>query len=542
MTTPPSPDDGLPPRPATGGGNGLPPHLDPRGARRTNVPKVQRADRDAPRAAAPATATVVPERAGRSRGQRVGRVLSWIALTMSVVVLAVAGAGYALLRHYDGNITRINVFGKPLTTAQVAAAPHDAQNILLVGSDSRSGANGIGTGGLKVATGQRSDTMILAHLFGSSNKVEMVSFPRDSYVEIPAYTDPKTGESHRLRHDRINSALSEGGPALLIATIENLTKIKVDHYVQVDFTGFKTMVDKLGGVDVCLPTAAKDVKSGIDLAAGRHHINGKVALSFVRQRHGTGAPEGSDLGRIRRQQQVLGSLLSKVLSAGTLANPLKLNGFLNAATSSLEVDEKLTTGDMRDLALRLRNFSSKGVLFTTIPIGNDSLRTPGGALVLGLDEAKDEALFDALRRDVAPGSPAAKKPVAAAKALTVQPASVRVRVYNGSGVAGLGRRAFNDLSAVGFTTTGAPSNRGTGATQTIITYGPSRADSAKTLAAALPGSVTRLDPALTRTLEVVVGSGYTAATSVTVSSTPGSTPSPAPVKVRSAAEDLCSSA
>jgi LCP family protein required for cell wall assembly len=461
----------------------------------------------------------------------VGRVLSWIALSMAVVILGLAGVGYVLVQHYNGNIDRIsNVFSRPGKAP--AAAPHNAMNVLLVGSDTRAGANGRGTGGHTLTAGQRSDTIILAHLYGSSDHALFVSFPRDSYVEIPAWTDPKTHVVHRSRHDKINSAISEGGPALLIATVEKLTNIRVDHYVQVDFVGFKKMVDKLGGVDICLKQDVNDAKSKLTLSRGRHHINGNTALAFARDRHSFA---GQDLDRIKNQQQLIGSMIHKVLSSGTLLNPLKLNGFLNAATSSLQVDDKLSFGDMKDIALRVRGFNSGHVLFTTVPFSNPAARI-NGASVVELDPAADEALFSALRQDRAPG--AATKPTAAPK-LTVKPASIRVRVYNGSGKAGLGRKAFSDLGAVGFATTGTPSNRGAGATQTIVFYGPSKADSAKTLVAAIPGAVAQEDPTLTRTLEVVVGSGYTGAHAVTVTAAgPTATSSPAP-KLRTAQDDIC---
>ena len=529
MTTP---SDGRPP------GSGLPPHLDPRG-RRTAVPRVTGSYREAargpvPRAAGarpPVVPPTPPPARGPRRGRRAGRVLSWIALTMAVLILGLAGVGYVLVRHYNGNIDRISGVFTNRGKAP-PAAPHHAMNVLLVGSDTRAGDNGKGTGGHHLTAGQRSDTIILAHLYGRSDNALFVSFPRDSYVEIPAWTDPKTGVVHRSRHDKINSAISEGGPALLIATIEKLTDIRVDHYVQVDFVGFKKMVDKLGGVEICLKQDVNDVKSRLTLSKGRHHINGTTALAFARDRHSFA---GQDLDRIKNQQQLIGSMIHKVLSSGTLLNPLKLNGFLNAATSSLQVDEKLTFGDMKNIALRVRGFNSGHVLFTTVPFSNPAARI-NGASVVQLDPVADEALFSSLRQDKAPGTPA--KAGAAAK-LTVKPANIRVRVYNGSGIAGRGRKAFNDLTAIGFATTGTPSNRGTGATQTTIFYGPSKADSAKTLAAAIPGSVVQEDPTLTRTLEVVVGSGYTGAHAVTVTA-PGPTPSSSPApKLRTAQDDVC---
>ncbi len=524
MTTP---SDGRP------GDSGLPPHLDPRLPRRSSVPRVTEAYREAargpaPRATAPKSALPPPPRP-RPQRKRTGRVLSWIALSLAVLILGLAGVGYVLVRHYDGNIQRINVFG-PRDSAP-AAGPRDAKNILIVGSDSRAGENSKGTGGKGFAPGQRSDTIILAHLYGKSDNALFISFPRDSYVEIPAWTDPRNGTVHRSRHDRINSSFAAGGPALLIATVEKLTNIRIDHYVQVDFVGFKNMVNKLGGVDVCLKKDVDDPKSRLKLSAGRHHINGDVALAFARTRKSFA---GQDIDRIKNQQQLIGSMINKVLSSGTLLNPLKLNGFLNAATSSLQVDEGTDFTDMKNIALRARGFSSGRVLFTTAPITRANARI-NGASVVELDEVAGEALFSAIRSDIPPNAPA--KPDKAS-ALTVKPQNIRVRVYNGSGVPGLARKAFNDLAQVGFATTGTPSNRGSAAAQTTIFYGPSKADSAKTLAAAIPGAVLQEDPTLQRTLEVVVGSGYSGTKAVTVSPSPSATTSPGP-KLRTAQDDIC---
>jgi LCP family protein required for cell wall assembly len=466
-------------------------------------------------------------------------VLSWIALVTAVTVLLAAGGLWLAFNHYDGQIDRFNVCAG-LTGKRPAAAKHDAQNFLLVGSDSREGANGEGTQGTgsEFVTGQRSDTIILVHLFGSSEKAELVSFPRDAYVEIPAFTNPKTKQTRSAHFGKLNSAFSEGGAPLLIATIEHLSDIRIDHFLQIDFTGFKSMVNKLGGVDVCLTKPAKDRFSGIDLSAGNHHISGDVALVFVRQRHGLA---NGDIDRIARQQQFIGSLAHKVLEAKTLLNPLKLNGFLDVATASLKADEGLSGNDLKNLALRLRGFSSGGVLFTTVPIADVSGRRNGASVVL-LDEEKTAAMFDALRRDEPPGTPAKAAPVKTVP-LVVAPGSVRVSVFNGSGVQGLGRRAAADLSQVGFQVIGIPTNRGTGASATTIYYGPTKADSARTLQAAIPGSVLQPDSSLGRTLELVVGSGYDGAKKVTVTTAKPSTApaagSPAAAPGKTAADNPC---
>ena len=458
-----------------------------------------------------------------------------MALSLSVVLFACAALGYALYRRYDSNIQRIPGLSTALPgLTKPAAAPRDARNVLLVGSDTRDTTGDEFQGkGKTYTSGQRSDTVILAHLYGGSNEAQLVSFPRDSYVPIPAYTDPATGKTTPLHSAKLNSAIEEGGPALLIATIEQLTDIRVDNYVQIDFAGFQSMVQTLGGVEVCLKKPAKESNSGIDLPAGRQTINGSQALAFVRQRYGL--PNG-DIDRITRQQAFIASIARKVLSAGTLLDPIKLNKFVNAATRSVTVDDKLSAAGLTSLALRLRSFNAGGVVFSTVPFTTISGRRDGQDVVL-LDPVKDAALFAALRADRAPGE-AAPSPTPTGPALTVAPKAVRVQVFNGAGVAGLGRQVSQDLTKAGFAVAGTPGNRGTGATTTTIRYSPSRAEAARTLAAAVPGAVLQQDASLGSTLEVVAGSSWTGAQAVTVGGATSGTAPTAPAPTASAAPEV----
>jgi len=472
------------------------------------------------------------------RRRRAGRILSWIAVVSSVAILASAVGGYLLLNHYDGNLNRIEGLG--LGEDRPEDLPRDAKNILIVGSDSRGDLEaGQGTQGVgeEFVTGQRSDTIILAHLYGDADQAQLISFPRDSWVEIPDYADPTTGEVVPAHEGKINSAFFEGGPALLIDTVEDLADVYVDHYMQVDFEGFQAIVERLDGVEVCLSEPAKDSFSGIDLEAGRQTIKGDQALAFVRQR--MGLPNG-DIDRIRRQQQFIGAIVRKVLSAGTLLNPLRLNGVISDATESLRVDDGLGIGDLQELALRFRNFDAGGVIFSTVPIADADGRRAGQSVVL-LDQAALEVLFDAIRRDVPPGTPDDAPTAAPTETLIVAPSAVRVRVLNGAGISGLGRQAYDDLERLGFQLVGEPGNRGSGQTTTTVFHGPDRADSARTLAAAIPGATITLDPALDRTLELVVGQDYDGAQEVTLtgSAPPAPASPPASPPVVTAAEDPC---
>jgi LCP family protein required for cell wall assembly len=513
------PGPGLPPQRPAGasrpapGARPLPPHLDPRTPRRPHGSR---------------RTTPVPA-SGARRG-RLARVMSLLAVLTSFSVLAVAIGGYLLVNKYDSQITRIDGVFTGLGDERPAETPRDARNILIVGSDSRGDlAAGEGTQGrgAEFVTGQRSDTVILAHLYGDSDKAQLISFPRDAWVALPTYTHPETGELVRRHEAKLNSAFENGGPSLLIRTIEELSGLRVDNYVQIDFEGFQSMVNTLGGVEVCLSEPAKEKDSGIDLEAGRQTIKGSQALAFVRQRKGL--PNG-DIDRIGRQQQFIGAIVRKTLSAGTLLNPFKLNSVLNVATDALQVDDDTSIDDLRDLAVRFRTFTAGGVIFSTVPIADVNGYRDRQSVVL-LDEAKMGEQFDLLRRDVAPDTPEAAKVKPAAEPLSVAPESIRVRVYNGAGVTGLGRRAYDELASVGFQLVDAPDNRGSEAVQTTVYHGPDRADSARTVAAAIPGSRTELDPALTGTLEVVVGSSYDGVEAVAVT--------PEAQAVKTAAEDPC---
>lgn len=460
----------------------LPPELNPRGPGFAAAPKP-------------------PKQGASGRGGRGWRrPLGITALVLAVVVLAASGVLYTRYLHYDHNLTKAAGVLKP----GGAKASDGAENVLLVGSDSREGAGDqfaqAGKGQEQVI-GQRSDTVILAHLAKGHQKATLVSLPRDSWITIPAYTDSK-GVAHPAHQDKLNAAFSLGGPSLLVSTVQNLTGIHIDHYVEIDFAGFQHMVNALGGVDVCLTKPAHDVMTGINLTAGQHHLNGTEALAFVRQRYGLAL---GDIDRIKRQQQFLGAMMRKVESAGTLANPLKLNAFIDALTKSVTVDSGTSAADLGKLALKLKGLSTGNVILTTLPLSG--FGKENGADVDVVDQAKATALFSSLMNDAAAGAPASSG-APQSSGPTVAPNSVHVKVFNGAGVQGLAARASSDLSKLGFVIDGTPSNRGSGATTTVIEYNPTQKAAANTLAAAIPGSSLKENDQLGTDLELVLGSSY----------------------------------
>ncbi len=462
------------------------------------------------------------------RTRRIARALSWTAVVMSIAVLVTSTAGFLFVRYYDGNITRIpGLFGND--EARPAASGR-SQNFLLVGSDTREGASPAEL--RKAATtfepGRRSDTVILIHLSAKQDKALLLSFPRDAYVDIPGVGKRK-----------LNTAFSQGGPALTISTIEQLTQVRVDHYLEVNFTGFFRMVEALDGVDVCLPKAQKERLSGIDLPAGRSRVQGAQALAFVRQRHGL--PRG-DIDRIERQQQFLGAMLRRSTSKGMLLRPDRLLGFLKVVTDSIQVDDQLSFDTLKTLAFRLKDLDPQKVQFMTVPV--DKLAKRGGASVVLLDEPATADLFAKIRTDTVFPDTDAKPPVkpSAPPVLTVAPSRIRVDVLNGTSTKGFARDAADALRAQRFAI-GEVTNADLSTYDvTEVRYGPDRLDSARTVAAAIPGSKLVPVDSLGRSIVVVVGTDFAGVKPVTISAAPatrgpsGASPTTAP---KTAADDPC---
>jgi LCP family protein required for cell wall assembly len=458
------------------------------------------------------------------------RAFKVVAVVISAFVFLGTSGAYGLLLHYDSALNRIDVFGNNYT----GKSSGGAVNYLLVGTDSAEGLtkrqiNEFNLGAGRLASGARSDTMILVHVSKKRDKAVLVSFPRDSYVTIPAYTDAQ-GHRHSSQHNKLNASFSFGGASLAIRTIETNTGLTINHYVQINVLGLANMVNAVGGVDVCVPTSVNDRDSGLRLAAGRHHVGGVTAVAYARIRHGlTG---GSDLGRIKRQQALIGSLISQATRTGMLLRPDKLNGFINAAIKAVKVDKQLSRNDLFTLAQKLRHVDPKHVTLMTVPLAPTS-HHPGLGSTVTWDPVLAPQLFDTIKRDLPVDGPAST-----ANTVTVAPSSISLHVYNGTGTTGLGRRAANDLGAVGFNIIGTPTSRGTSTKTTLVRYGPSRADSAKTLAAAVPGAQLQQVTSLGRQIELVVGSNYKGAVRVTVKPKPSASPSR--VQTRTAADNPCS--
>ncbi len=300
-----------------------------------------------------------PKRKGKvKRKHTVGRV---VAVSALVLALVTALSVVFFYRHLNGNIDQVDLTEALGEERPERTGPTGALNILIMGSDTREGAdNAIDSE--DPANGARSDTTVILHLSADRERAYGISIPRDSLV-----TRPDCGEDDEIsggEMEKWNAAFAVGGPACTIRQVEALTGIFIDDYVVVDFGGFKGMVDAVGGVPVCVPTDLSDPKHHILIKAGEREIEGDEALNYVRIRSAEGTSM-SDLGRIKRQQTFMAAMIKKVSSAETLARPDRLVKFLNEATKSLQAS--MSVGDLAGLGLQLRDIGLDKVEFVTVP-------------------------------------------------------------------------------------------------------------------------------------------------------------------------------
>ncbi|WP_446459443.1 LCP family protein [Streptomyces populi] len=447
-----------------------------------------------------------PVRPGRRRRPRWAmRVLT----TVSVVVLASAGIGHAVLNSLDADIARVDPF-KDMKNRPEAG---HGMNLLLVGTDGRE----------KVTEAERrkyrlggapchcTDTVMIVHISEDRERASIVSLPRDSYAEAPAHTDAVTGRARGSHPLKLNAAYAEGGPTLTVRTVENMTHVKIDHYLEVDFTSFMKTVDVLGGVRVCTAQPLKDRYTGLDLTAGRHLLGGGQALQYVRSRHTDGS---SDLGRMKRQQRFLAALVSRATSSGVLLNPMKFRDVTRAVLGSVRADKGFGTDELLDLGRAMRNFSPSSSEFTTVPIGQMAYAVKGVGSTLKWDGPKARKLFETLRED-RPLATRGAAPRPRAVQVAVAPQQIRVQIENGTATAGLGRRVDGALAATGFRTTGRPTTASRPTVRrTVVAYDPRWDRSAKSLAAALPGAELRPVPGQGPLLKVIAGADFKRVTRV----------------------------
>lgn len=302
-------------------------------------------------------------------GRRRGRRRLWLRrllVGLTVLLLTLAGIGWVLYERLDSNITTDTDTADELRRwekERPSALVSGARNILIIGSDTRSGA-GNGKYGVD-GGGQRSDTTILLHLAADRNSATAVSLPRDLMAKIPSCRRPDGSYTHE-RFAQFNWAYELAGTACTIRTVENITRIRIDHHIVLDFMGFKGLVDAIDGVEVCLKRPVDDREAKLKLPAGRQVLHGEQALGYVRARYSLG--NGSDTERMGRQQLFLGALVQEMQSDGVLLNPARLYPVLDAATKSLTTDAGLDSlKKMYNLVRTVRDIPTEHVQFLTVP-------------------------------------------------------------------------------------------------------------------------------------------------------------------------------
>jgi len=305
-----------------------------------------------------------------------------VIFVVALLLLAILIAWLIWLNHKLDDIERFPLDIGGSRPAKVG----DAENILLIGVDDPEGQGGLFD---DLASGDwtpgkfRSDAIMVLHISGDRKSAQLVSIPRDSFVDVPG-----------RGRDKINASFSDGGPSELAEVVESLSDIHIDHAVVIDFQHLADMTTALGGIDVIVPESTTDPRNGYTWEKGPLHLEGDLAVWYVRQRYGM--PRG-DFDRIQRQQNVLRAMLDKTASAGTLANPLRVTRLVTSLASFVAVDDGFTSSEMRSLAISSRGIRPANMRFVTVPVTGTPTIDGASVVTLDLDETAD--LFNAVEKD-----------------------------------------------------------------------------------------------------------------------------------------------
>lgn len=301
------------------------------------------------------------------------------------------GAGVLYFK-LNGNLTSVDI-DQALGADRPEKADNGSENILVLGSDTRSGGNKKLGGGTDDGTA-RSDTAMIVHVYKGHKKASVVSIPRDTLIDRPDCTDTDGGEHPAADGVMFNSAYSTGGAACAVKTVESISGLRMDHYLEVDFSGFQNLIDDLGGVQVTTTEDIKDPDSHLDLTAGTHRLDGEQALGLVRTRHGVG--DGSDLGRIQLQQAFVKALVDQVKDIGLLGNPKKLYDVADTATKTVTTDSDLgSVNSLMSFASGLKGIGPDKMHMVTMPVVYD----PADANRVLVEKDKAQQVWTALKND-----------------------------------------------------------------------------------------------------------------------------------------------
>jgi LCP family protein required for cell wall assembly len=413
----------------------------------------------------------------RPRGKR--GILRWSAITLSVLILGTAGAGYFYYWHLNNNIDKgeRSSGDSKAKKAEPNAAGQTPLNILLIGSDSRNSTENLELGGSKESVGSkpRGDVQMLIHLSAGRKHASVVSIPRDTRVDIPECKDPETGETYPATNDIINASLARGGAGCTLATWENLTGVYIDHWMTIDFAGVVKMADAIGGVEVCVEQNVWDRGgSGLKLEKGKHKVQGKQALQWLRTRHAF----ESDLGRAKAQHMYMNSMIRTLKKQNVFTDGGRLMSLAEAATDSLKVSEEIGQVDeLYGLGMQLKTVPTDRITMTTMPNDVDP-QNPNHLVPKGADAEqvwsmiRDDVPFDSKGKD-------AKKPAKEQEPVSDDPAAedgeIGIVVQNGT--------RSDTLAPAG--------GRANAVSQALVEKGFSRASADGTVALAEPKTVVR---------------------------------------------------
>ncbi|MFF8382010.1 LCP family protein [Streptomyces sp. NPDC015661] len=471
--------------------------------------------------------------AARRRAKKTGKrkVLRWVAITLSVLILGTAGAGFLYYKHLNDNIRGGSRAGGDSGVKKAApnALGDTPLNILLIGSDSRADAKNVALGGGKDLRDNKplADVQMLLHLSADRKNASVTSIPRDTIVPIPECKSEDGKETFPATANQpINETLGRGGPGCTLTTWETLTGVYIDHWIVVDFAGVVAMADEVGGVPVCVkptgvsdhPTRAQPGGSGLKLPAGTSEVKGKQALQWLRTRHAF----GSDQMRAKAQHMYMNGMVEKLQKQNAWTDTGRLMGLAETATSALQVsDEIKSVKGLFDLSMQLKNVKLDRLTTVNIPTAEWSQDKNKNVLV----KSSAEKMFAMLRDDVAfdkNGNPADAKPKATAsakpKATAEAPGSLAVTVVNGTGsdeepaAEGRAGAVTEILRGKGFTQAES-SKEGASRKDTVVTYPKADGDQGKANAQSvakalgLPDSAVRAD-AKAQGLTLTVGADW----------------------------------
>ena len=439
-------------------------------------------------------------------------VLRWVAVAVVVVVAGGTLGAYLKYRAVYDSITRVTVPSTALGHRPPVYST-TSENILVYGDDTRAGLTPHQQFVLHAGHDQtnNTDTIMLVHISPGHHGVTAVSIPRDTMVPVyecpsgPGYTGQQANPAGAVQ---VNSLLQIGGPTCLWKTVEQLTGVRINHFIGIGLLGFVKVVNDLGGVNVCVPFNVNDTVSGLNLKSGEQHITGVQALAFWRTREDLG--DGSDLQRIQRDQFMSAQVVKGVLHSGLLSNPIRLLRVVSDAAASMTTDAGMTVSDLVQIGQSFRNLSGQNVQFITMP----NEQWTGNANRVQPRQPQAGQVFGAIARDMTvpkvSTTPGASS-TGGAQVLTTSPGNVKVQVLNGSGVMRVASQAAAGLTSRGFNVTGTGDAPNFAYTKSVIEYSTA-ADmpAVNTLMKQLTNVTSLQVPSLTPgTVDLILGSDFT---------------------------------